>query len=366
MSDERTLYEVLGVPRDATQEQIRLAFRRLVLKYHPDRSGTSRTTDLFMQIIEAHAVLSSPERRAHYDALLRAKERSADNRAPGGSARWQAHAPHRESQTARQRAPTPDVARLLNTAVLELSRGRLDRAEAAARSVIATEFRSALAHSILGDIYRARRDIDNALKHYAYALQFEPENPTYQKRYYSLQASSGTTSAESSRAANRMLPLYLACLITFFALAYVAIAKEEPMHGLPSILSTWTAGLLVMLFVSGLTMGAALSISMAVDPYETVLRTPGGRLSRSAALGAVAVVNFWASALIYIVVGVLQDAFTYSISRVVFLVAVLTACFATASALSGQISWSQTLLWGGNVLYLAMLAGWLVADAFRQ
>lgn len=362
MSDDRTHYEVLGVPRNATQEQIRLAFRRLVLKYHPDRSGTPSTTETFMRIVEAHAVLSSPERRAHYDALLRAKERSTTRHSPSAGTR----SAEPKDRTTHRQPLVHDVARLLNLAVVEASRGRFDRAEAAARRVIEQDFRVALAHSVLGDVYRARGEIDDALKHYAYALQFEPENTTYQKRYYSLHAASNQRSEEARRAANPTLPLMIACVITFFTLAYVALAKEEPMRGLPAIISTWTAGLLVMLFVCGLTMGAALSISMAVDPYETVLKTSAGRLTRSAALGIVAIVNFWASALIYVVIGVLQDAFTYSISRVVFLVAVLTACFATASALSGQISWGQTLLWGGNVLYLGVLAGWLVADAFRQ
>lgn len=362
MSTERTHYDVLGVPRNATQEQIRLAFRRLVLKYHPDRSGTSRTTDLFMQIVEAHAVLSSPERRAHYDALLRAKERTAQ---PAERPRPETSRSQQPS-TRQHRPPAPHVTKMLNLAVMELSRGRLDRAEAAARSVIERDFRVALAHSVLGDVYRSRGQLDDALKHYAYALQFEPENATYQKRYYSLHAASSPSSAPSRRATNQTFPLAVACVITFLTLAYVALAKEEPMRGLPAFVNTWTAGLVVMLFVCGLTMGAALSISMAVDPYETLIKTPSGRLSRAAALGLVAIVNFWASALIYVVIGVLQDAFTYSISRVVFLVTVLTACFATASALAGQISWSQTLLWGGNVLYLGVLAGWLVADAFRK
>jgi curved DNA-binding protein CbpA len=362
MRGERTYYDVLGVPRDATQEQIRLAFRRLVLKYHPDRSGTRETTDLFMQIVEAHSVLSSPERRAHYDALLRAKDRHAQP-----AERPRPEASNSQQPSSRQnRPPTADLTRLLNLAVLELSRGRLDRAEAAARSVVGRDFRVALAHSILGDVYRSRGQTDEALKHYAYALQFEPENQTYQKRYYSLHAASGPSSAQSRRATNQTLPLAVACVITFLTLAYVALAKEEPIRGLPAFINTWTAGLIVMLFVCGLTMGAALSISMAVDPYETLIKTPSGRLSRAAALGLVAIMNFWASALIYVVIGVLQDAFTYSISRVVFLVAVLTACFATASALAGQISWAQTLLWGGNVLYLGVLGGWLVADAFRQ
>jgi len=58
-------YEILGVPRDATPEQIKEAFRRLAQKYHPDKPGGD--AEKFKEINEAYQVLSDPQKRAQYD-----------------------------------------------------------------------------------------------------------------------------------------------------------------------------------------------------------------------------------------------------------------------------------------------------------
>jgi len=65
----RDYYAILGVPRDATQEQIKEAYRRLVKIYHPDRNPSPEAEEMFKLINEAYQVLSDPARRAGYDVL---------------------------------------------------------------------------------------------------------------------------------------------------------------------------------------------------------------------------------------------------------------------------------------------------------
>jgi molecular chaperone DnaJ len=64
---KRDYYEVLGVSRGASEDEIRKAHRRLVLKYHPDRNTESGTAERFKEIQEAYEVLSDSGRRAAYD-----------------------------------------------------------------------------------------------------------------------------------------------------------------------------------------------------------------------------------------------------------------------------------------------------------
>ena len=65
----RDYYETLGVPRDASQEDIRAAHRRLARKYHPDVNKEEGAEDLFKEISEAYEVLRDPEKRERYDRL---------------------------------------------------------------------------------------------------------------------------------------------------------------------------------------------------------------------------------------------------------------------------------------------------------
>ncbi len=67
MAAKKDYYEILGVKRDATQEEIKKAYRRLALKYHPDRNKDPDAEEKFKEISEAYAVLSDPEKRRQYD-----------------------------------------------------------------------------------------------------------------------------------------------------------------------------------------------------------------------------------------------------------------------------------------------------------
>ena len=69
----RDYYEVLGVPRDTSQEKIKTAYRTQALRHHPDRNpGDSEAEGLFKEAAEAYEVLSDPERRRRYDRWGRA------------------------------------------------------------------------------------------------------------------------------------------------------------------------------------------------------------------------------------------------------------------------------------------------------
>ncbi|MCW2688328.1 MAG: DnaJ-class molecular chaperone with C-terminal Zn finger domain [Mycobacterium sp.] len=63
----RDFYEILGIPRDATGEQIQQAFRSLARKYHPDVNKDPSAEDRFKDINEAYSVLSDPDTRKRYD-----------------------------------------------------------------------------------------------------------------------------------------------------------------------------------------------------------------------------------------------------------------------------------------------------------
>src|SRR5690625_1747355 len=70
---ERDYYEVLGVSRDASQTDIKKAYRRKAMKYHPDRNpGDAKAGERFQEVSEAYEVLSDSGKRQAYDQFGKA------------------------------------------------------------------------------------------------------------------------------------------------------------------------------------------------------------------------------------------------------------------------------------------------------
>ena len=70
MATKKDFYDVLGVAKNATDDDIKKAYRKLAMKHHPDRNqgdDTKKSEDKFKEAKEAYEMLSDPQKRAAYD-----------------------------------------------------------------------------------------------------------------------------------------------------------------------------------------------------------------------------------------------------------------------------------------------------------
>lgn len=75
-------YQILGLARDTTQDEIKRAYRKLARKYHPDVSREAQAEERFKEVSEAYEALKDPEKRAAYDKLLNGNWRAGEEFEP--------------------------------------------------------------------------------------------------------------------------------------------------------------------------------------------------------------------------------------------------------------------------------------------
>lgn len=360
----RNHYEVLGLERGSSHSEIRSAYRRLVIRYHPDTSKETNALEQFHRITEAYEVLGDRERRLQYDKLL-------DMAATQAVVQTQRRrSPEVEATKAKAYAAAPGgrraaaVSTELTRLTLLHSRGQSALAEKLANKILGYDPKQPIPYAVLGDIARAKGDLRTAAKMYAYAAQMDPSNELYHQRHEEML---GFALVNVGRTKERDLrPIVVGAFMLLLAMMYLVVARERPL--LPELgpVSTWTMGVWVMGFVSGIVIGASMTYAGWLDRFFSIATTALGRISPVVALGTIAIVNFWLAAAIYTLLGLAQNAFNYSTTRVVGAVGTMTFVFAGACALSGTIDATQVFAWGGNLIYMGALCGWMVADSMRN
>lgn len=387
-----THYEVLGVKRSATDQEIRAAYRKLALTHHPDRNADGNSHEKFIQISEAYEVLKTPARRTSYDRLLDMGPEEADAKPkarPKPKPKPQP-SPTTQYKTASYKSPgdppldeappepetryvppvnvADDLVRLTGY----MAKIRFTEAERLARKIIRAAPREAIPYAVLGDITRSRGELKDAAGYYAYAAQLDPSNPGYQRRYEDLvrmmDEPEHRLSAKDKDDSEWAGPLLGGILISAICVGYLAISNKEPRPFTEyALIDTWTVGLVVMLIVTGLVMGAALSIGKLLGRAESAFGTNSVRgVQPAVTLAFLAAINFWLAALLYALVGATQSAYNASTSRLMGAALGLVLAFSGACLVSGHVDYLQTLAWGGNVVYLAAVVGWMLADTVHD
>jgi curved DNA-binding protein CbpA len=428
---QRTYYEILGVPSDASSADIRRQFRELARKYHPDvqrdKEYGHRT---FVLISEAYHVLCDPTRRADYDLKLRDQARRQAGAGgfgtappPGGAgpggrpgpasgpARPGAGGPGAPSSAGSgvgssrsgtgpyRRTPGPAGARgpglpniplLLRQAQAAYARGRFRDAIHLCQTVLGADRRNGSAYNILGDIYRVQGRVEQAVEMYSLAIQANPRDVTAETKLNRLLAqersaargASTSTERATTRSpqptshgvpdARRQLNQRMLVGSAGFALSLFFLLILNNLHGPPleafALISQWTVPMLWVMVLDGAIIGAVLSLTGLVRRMDEELIFPsltrGGGMA--VPIGLILFVTgalfFYLAGVIYVLVAALQDSFSASVLKV--LCATLSLVCAVA-LLAPPEATRQVLLFGGNVVFVSMLVGWLLGDLFR-
>jgi curved DNA-binding protein CbpA len=398
VSDGKTYYQVLGLPSDASPEQVRKRFRELAREHHPDLNRDRPDShERFLQINEAYETLNDPGRRAAYDLTLRDQARREAERKAGSGAGPAYRPPPRSGPSTRvgtqSRAASPGgdararreaeqrrqtVLRLMDDARHAYQRGHLREAHRLCKEVL-TIGKVGGAYEMLGDIYTRQGRNAEAVEAYTVAAQISPNSSLIMaklNRAADRQASGRPPSDHEMRIGVELIPrqAYLGrkMSIAFFGAAMVllliwlrGIFGEEEL-GWP-LVADWTAAHLILMGASGFIAGAVLASAGWVRPLdqELIYRTIGsGRrpVPIGLVLALVGMAFFPAALLVYGLIAYFQESLSPSVLLAFAATVALTFGFVFAAPSDAILS---TFLFGGNVLFTSLLVGWFLGDLFR-
>ena len=365
MRTQRSYYEILGLPRTSTQQEIKKRYRELARKFHPDvHPDKTLAQRAFVQIGEAYKTLADPLARRQYDASL-------------GPAAASTQAGPRPTQTRRQRFT--EVDRLLAEAQLAFVRGKFNEASLICRKALNLNPRSARAHAVLGDINRVQGHTEKAIVEYGFAIQLDPNDQQSRIKMERLVREESDAMRRQSgprptviASAELLVGNMIGWGIVFFLLLLISIFPGSPLvqfkDYLPS-LAKWSANLIFFLAADGALVGLLLSLNgLLGHPDDELMSQPvplAVRRARSVPVGVavmlLSVVFFYGAAAFYLLVAVVQEHASSSVMRVLGAVVGIVLLAAVMYAPARP----EVLLFGGNVVFPAMVGGWYLGQFMK-
>lgn len=364
MAPPRTHYEILGVDRNATPEQIKARYRHLAKRYHPDVSSAKGADAhrAFAQITEAYHVLIDPTKRALYDYELRLQ---AEQEA---RARAAAVAPQQQSPP----KPSADIGQQFFNAQMDYARGRFTQALEACRQVLRLDPRHAGAHSLMGDIFRAQGRTDEAIRMYTMAIQLNPDSRSDLEKLERLvrrNQRSDSRGGQGQLSTSQRLGAVLGCLLfTAFTFLPVVFPGEVVFPGFV-LLNSWTDTFLMSMAGASVAAGFVASTLRIVGPLEDdflfhSLRTPEGPVPVGLWVTVVSIIFFPLAFLFYVCIALMQGSGSPALLRAILVSAAVVLLFALIPLAQGNAV--QTLLFGGNVVFPCLVIGCFAAGLLQE
>lgn len=350
-------YAFLGVPRNASEEEIRRRYRELARVYHPDvNPDKAKAHEQFLLLNEAYRTLTDPLKRMSYDLALARAERL------------------RQQEVSLERSSRrPKVEALLVEAEARFFRREFEEAISLCQQALRLDSRNAAIYALLGDIYTELGKLEDAVVMYTYAVQYKPESQLFaQKLQQVLDLEKARKEAAERKAARQRQrrvpsptlqrrPWVWSLTIVGLAIATVLWAKQPAE-------SLWWGQIPPRLLGAGAVVGMGLGLLLRrwrfLGPFESEflfsgVPTPhGGVLPIGALLSVVALLSFYLAVLFYGLIAFMEEHTSASILKV----------FACAFLLLGLFSllwlplWKWIVLFGGNLLFNALVLGWLLGE----
>ena len=380
---DKTFYEILGVPEDAKLDEIKKRYRELARKYHPDVAQDKElASQIFNLVTEAYKTLSDDDTRKTYDAEQFLKKRRAQERSRPRPSATQAASASPAPRTAAQSALL-EAERFVTQAQAAFVRNKMIEARSLADQALRFNRRSASAYEVLGDVSRVQGKVDEAIGHYTMTLQLDPRNQAVRQRMERMARAATPRPAGPSaprpsarpagplhavpdhkRPVAQLLLGLVGYALVVGLLLFGTLAHDGWKSAKLPLVEDWSAPLLAILVLCGLILGATMAITQSIRRLEDdfLLRSAGGGGSPLGGLMIlIGALCFWVACLVHLAVATVQESFTPSLLRVYGMIAA-TTILATL-ALGG--GW-QTMMFGGNVLFLTYLLGWYLGDFFRE